>query len=216
MGTSLSEKYIFYGKDRTVTRGVFSTWSLIPGMGPRGQCCGANLTPWPSQIYERLSCSPWLRNLKAMALEKWKERLWADASMDYLDCRSTVEKEKELSKSSFQGIWTLALLLSTNCGKNNSLYWWTLLCHLLITFSVDLWIQIRITEWYPEWLSLLSGKNELRVGVCPLCEGLVAPHADWQPCSLTVTAAPPPARLFSTSCTTNWPAPMQQQWVAAM
>ena len=25
MGTSLSEKYIFYGKDRTVTRGVFST-----------------------------------------------------------------------------------------------------------------------------------------------------------------------------------------------
>lgn len=106
MGTSLSEKYIFYGKDRTVTRGVFSTWSLIPGMGPRGQCCGANLTPWPSQIYERLSCSPWLRNLKAMALEKWKQRVWADASMDYLDCRSTLEKER--SKSSFQGMGTLA------------------------------------------------------------------------------------------------------------
>lgn len=28
--------------------------------------------------------------------------------MDYLDCRSTLEKEKEMSKSSFQGMGTLA------------------------------------------------------------------------------------------------------------
>ena len=123
MGTSLSEKYIFYGKDRTVTRGVFSTWSLIRGMGPRGQCCGANLTPWPSQIYERLSCSPWLRNLKAMALEKWKWRLGrrcyehannsliAQSKRELGDIRLIVE----LFRSGMRPL--AAARLSTNYGK---------------------------------------------------------------------------------------------------